>query len=171
VGRRRVRSALNLLLRSSAQDLPTDLTLLIVRVALVWVFMYYGAGKLFGTFNGPGLHNTAVYFASLHLRPGMFFAVLGGVTEFGGAVALGLGLATRLAGLALFADMVMAMVTATWQNGFLSATPTPGYELNIVIAVLALVAAFFGAGRLSVDWLLARRFGVLGVTAHRGVSA
>ncbi len=162
---------MNVLLRPSAQDLPTDLMLLIVRVVLVWVFMYYGAGKLFGTFNGPGLHNTAVYFASLHLRPGMFFAVLGGVTEFGGALALALGLATRVAGLALFADMVMAMITATWQYGFLSATPTPGYELNIVIAVLALVAAFFGAGRFSVDSLLARRLGVHGVTPLRGLGA
>jgi putative oxidoreductase len=166
-----VRAGLNVLLSPSTPQLPTDVILLFVRVVLVWVFMYYGAGKLFGTFNGPGLHRTAVYFASLHLRPGMFFAVLGGVTEFGGAVALSLGLATRIAGVALFADMVMAMITATWQYGFLSATPTPGYELNIVIAVLALVSAFLGAGRFSLDWLLAKRLGLAGASGTRGLGA
>lgn len=158
VGRRRVRALVGFIFSPPVADLPTDIILVIVRVALVWIFTYYGAGKLFGTFNGPGIHNTAVYFAnSAHLHPGEFFAVLGGVLEFGGAVALALGIGTRVAGLALFGDMVMAMITITWQYGFLSATPTPGYELNLAIAVLALVAAFFGAGRLSLDALVARR--------------
>ena len=49
-----------------------------MRVALAWIFVYYGAGKLFGSFNGPGLHNTALFFSNTaHLRPGGFFAVLG----------------------------------------------------------------------------------------------
>jgi uncharacterized membrane protein YphA (DoxX/SURF4 family) len=50
------------------------------RIALAWVFIYYGAGKLFGAFNGPGIHRTALYFSgmahllslrrpSLHLPP------------------------------------------------------------------------------------------------------
>jgi putative oxidoreductase len=136
-----------------------DVALIAVRIALAWIFIYYGAGKLFGTFNGPGLHNTAVFMANTaHLHPGELFAVLGGVIEFGGALALALGLGSRLAGLALFGDQVMAMITVTWANGINSETLTPGYEFNMALAVMALVIVFLGPGRVSVDALVERRF-------------
>ena len=138
--------------------LASDLALVAARTALAWIFTWYGSGKLFGWFNGPGIHRTALFFSSTaHLHPGGFFAVLGGVIEFGGAISLALGLGTRLAGLALFGDMVMAMITVTWVNGFNSATVNPGYELNLAIGVLALVVAAFGAGRFSLDAVIERR--------------
>ena len=82
---------------------------------------------------------------------------MGGVVEFGGGIALALGLASRLAGVALFGDMVLAMITVTWSTGIGSAPSPPGYQLNIALAVLALVVAVFGAGRFSVDALIERR--------------
>ena len=128
-----------------------------VRIVLVWIFIYYGAGKLFGAFNGPGIHNTALFFAdTAHLRPGGLFAVLAGVIEFGGAIAIALGLGSRLAGLALFGDQVMAMITVTWANGIGSLT-TGGYEFNITLAVLALAVVALGSGRLSIDNVIGRR--------------
>ncbi|MGH3600875.1 MAG: DoxX family protein [Pseudonocardiaceae bacterium] len=138
--------------------LPADVALIAIRTALAWIFIYYGAGKLFGSFNGPGIHQTAVFFANTaHLHPGGFFAVLGGVIEFGGGVALALGLGSRLAGLALFGDMVMAMITVTWVNGINSEKLPAGYELNVALGVLALVIALLGAGRFSLDALAERR--------------
>jgi putative oxidoreductase len=132
--------------------LPTDLGLLAARVGLAWIFIYYGGGKLFGAFNGPGIHNTALYFSNTaHLHPGGFFAVLGGLIEFGGGIAMALGFLARLAGLALFGDMVMAMITVTWSTGINSSTTPPGYQLNLALAVLALVVALLGAGRFSLD--------------------
>jgi putative oxidoreductase len=143
--------------------LPTDCALAAVRIALAWIFIYYGAGKLFGWFNGPGIHRTAIYFSqTAHLHPGGFFAVLGGVIEFGSALALALGLASRLAGLALFGDMVMAMITVTWATGINSSTVPPGYQLNLALAVLALVVAILGSGRFSLDAVIERRLGVGG---------
>jgi putative oxidoreductase len=128
-----------------------DLALVVIRIVLAWIFIYYGAGKLFGAFNGPGIHNTALFFAdTAHLRPGMFFAVLGGVIEFGGGVAVALGLGSRLAGLALFGDQVMAMITVTWAYGIGSLTKG-GYEFNLTLTVLALAIVALGSGRLSVD--------------------
>ena len=53
--------------------------------------------------------------------------------------------------------MVMAMVTVTWARGINSETIPPGYEFNVALAVLALVVVVFGAGRLSLDALIARR--------------
>ncbi len=91
------------------------------------------------------------------MHPGGFWAVVGGILELGGGVALALGLLTRPVGLALFGDMVVATITVTWVNGFNSATPTPGYELNLAVGMLALVLAVLGAGRVSVDQAIARR--------------
>jgi putative oxidoreductase len=154
---RRVRALFAALVSTRTAALHADLVLVAVRTALAWIFIWYGAGKLFGSFNGPGLHQTAIFFSNTaHLHPGGLFAVVGGVIEFGGGVAIALGLATRLAGLALFGDMVMAMITVTWVNGINSEKLPAGYELNIALAVLALVVAVFGAGRFSVDALAER---------------
>jgi putative oxidoreductase len=153
--RQRARSLLAAVLSTHTAPLPADLALVAARIALAWIFIYYGAGKLFGSFNGPGLHRTALYFSNTaHLHPGGFFAVLGGVIELGAGVALALGLASRLAGIALFGDMVMAMITVTWATGINSQTAPPGYQLNIALGVLALVVAIFGSGRFSLDALL-----------------
>jgi putative oxidoreductase len=149
-----------------------DAALLAARIALAWVFIYYGAAKLFGSFPGPGphgIHQTAIYMAhTAHLRPGGLFAVLAGLIEFGGGIAMALGLCTRLAGLALFGDMVMAMITVTWATGINSTTSPPGYQLNLVLGVLALAVAVTGAGRFSVDALIASRLQPGKVDSPRG---
>jgi putative oxidoreductase len=134
-----------------------DLGLLAARIALAWIFIYYGAGKLFGAFNGPGIHRTALYMSNVaHLHPGGFFAVLGGLVEFGSGLAMAVGLLARLAGLALFGDMVLAMITVTWSTGINATNPPPGYQLNLALAVLALVVALLGAGRFSLDAVVGR---------------
>lgn len=152
-----------LLLGTSTGGPAVDIALVAVRVGLAWIFIYYGAAKLFGAFPGPGPHGidqTATFMShTAHLHPGVFFAVLAGVIEFGGGVAMCVGFATRLAGLALFGDMVLAMITTTWSTGLNSTTTPPGYQLNVALAALALVAALIGPGRLSLDALLVRTLG------------
>jgi putative oxidoreductase len=76
---------------------------------------------------------------------------------------MAVGLCTRLAGLALFGDMVMAMITVTWVTGINSTTVPPGYQLNLALAVMALAAALIGAGRFSVDAVI---LGSLGRKRH-----
>jgi len=158
--RRRVTGWVGLAVGNATGGRVADIALLAVRVALAWIFVYYGAAKLFGAFPGAGphgIHQTAIFMSrTAHLRPGTFFAVLAGITEFGGGIAMALGLCTRLAGIALFADMVLAMITVTWATGINSTTAPPGYQLNLAVAVLALAAALLGAGRVSVDAFLAR---------------
>jgi putative oxidoreductase len=158
----RARNVLAAIFGTRPAALPTDLGLVAARIGLAWIFIYYGGGKLFGWFNGLGIHGTALYFSnSAHLHPGGFFAVLGGVTELGGGIAIALGLGTRLVGLALFADMVMAMITVTWSTGIASRTAPPGYQINLALAVLALLVAASGAGRFSVDALAGPRIAAL----------
>ena len=155
--RRNGRALLAAVVSTRTAPLPADCALVAARTALAWIFIYHGAATLFGTFNGPGIHRAALFFSeTAHLHPGGFFAVLNGVIELGGGVALALGLGARLAGLALFGDMVMAMITVTWATGIVSATSPPGYQLNMALGVLALVIAVFGAGRFSIDELAER---------------
>ena len=104
----------------STRDAPLsrDVALLAGRIALAWIFIYHGAGTLFGAFGRGGIHPQAVYFAHVaHLHPGTFFAVLGGIIEFFGGVAVGLGIFGRLAAAGLFGDMVIAMITVTFGHG------------------------------------------------------
>ena len=160
--RRRSAEWLGLLFGTTPVGPAVDVALLAVRIVLAWVFIYYGAAKLFGAFPGAGphgIHQTALFMAqTAHLRPGVFFAVLAGLIELGGGVAMALGLCTRLAGLALFGDMVLAMITVTWVTGINPTSSPPGYQLNLALAALALVGALIGAGRFSVDALIARAF-------------
>jgi putative oxidoreductase len=150
-------------------SLPADLGLLAARLGLAWIFIYYGAGKLFGTFNGPGIHRTAIYFSeSAHLHPGGFFAVLGGLIELASGLAMAVGLLARLAGLALVGDMVMAMITVTWATGIDPANNGPGYQLNLALALLALVVALLGAGRFSLDAVVGRWLASTSSTAVDG---
>lgn len=144
-------------LAARRSPLVTDCALLAARTALAWLFIYHGAGTLFGAFHGAGLHRTAAFFAATAgLRPGMLFAVLNGVTEFFGGIAIAVGLATRLAALGLVVDMVIAMVTVAWRNGIVGSAAGSGYEINVALAALAVVLALLGAGRLSLDFLAGR---------------
>jgi putative oxidoreductase len=156
--RSHVREWLAILFSSRTAALPADIALVCVRAVLALLFIYHGARRLFGWFDGPGLDASAQYFAhTAGLSPGKFFAVMGGLIEFGGGIAIAIGLLARLAGAAIFVDMMMAIITVTWSNGINATTGKAGYELNLALGTLALVIAFFGAGRFSIDALLERR--------------
>ena len=166
--RSRVRGFLAALLSPRTAALPADCALVAVRVVLAWIFVYHGSRRLFGWFDGPGLHASGQYFANTaHLHPGEFFALMGGMIEFFGGIAIALGLLARLAGAGIFVDMMMAIVTVTWANGINATTGKSGYELNLALGFLALVIAFFGAGRFSIDALLARRLAAGGAGPAR----
>ena len=135
-----------------------DSALLVMRLSLAWIFIYYGAGKLFNVFSGPGLHETSIFFATTaHLHPGGFFAVLTGVVECFGGLFVGIGLAARLWALALALDMLGAMVTVTFQHGLVGTATATGYGLNVALGALAIAVVLMGAGRFSVDAVIADR--------------
>jgi putative oxidoreductase len=158
VARSRTRAVVGALLSPRTAALPADCALIAARAVLALLFIYHGSRRLFGWFDGPGLHASGEYFANTaHLHPGELFALLGGVIELGGGIAIAVGFLARLAGAGIFVDMMMAIVTVTWSNGINATTGKSGYELNLALGTLALMIAFFGAGRFSVDALLERR--------------
>lgn len=127
----------------------SDFVLLLLRATIGVVFVAHGAQKLFGAFGGR-LDGVADAMAGYGLEPGMFFAVLSGVAEFGGGLLLLVGLLTPLAGLAIIGVMVVAITVSTGQDGFLVPGGV-GYEYNLVLIAIALALVAAGPGRLSLD--------------------
>ena len=139
--------------------LTRDVGLLVVRLALAWIFVWHGARTLFGSFGGPGIHQASIFYGTVaHLHPATFFTVLSGGIELLGGIAVGLGVCGRLAGAGLAGDMAVAMATVTFGNGMASIAPGGGYELNLALAALGCVVAALGTGRFSLDVLARTRW-------------
>jgi putative oxidoreductase len=147
-----------------------DLILLLVRAGLAWIFIYHGAGTLFGAFHQAGIHGETVYFQANHLKPAEFFTYVDGLTQFIGGILLAVGIFGRLAGLALAGDMIGAMVTITFAQG-LAGPGGLGYQLNLALILPSLVIAFLGTGRVSLDELLHRQFSRSSVRLPSGTGA
>ena len=121
--------------------------LLLLRCGLALVFIYHGYPKLFGNtarfveaFQAIGLPSYVVYVA--------------GAIEFFGGVALALGVFTPVAGLLLLLDMGAAMWKYNFNEGIYALRE---YELPLVLGLASLAVAALGAGRFSLDGLLAKR--------------
>src|SRR2546423_9680875 len=101
--RSRTRVLVSAIVSPRTAALPADCVLVAVRAVLAVLFIYHGSRRLFGWFDGPGLHASGQYFANTaHLHPGEFFALMGGLIEFGGGVAIAIAPLTPLSGPAHF---------------------------------------------------------------------
>lgn len=132
---------------------------LVLRIPVGIIFIAHGAQKLFGWFGGYGLEGTGQWMASIGLEPGYLMALLAGSAEFFGGLALVFGLLVRPAAVVLAFTMAVAIVTVHLGNGLFMANN--GYEFGLALLAAAVSLAFTGAGRSSVDAVLARR-----VAAH-----
>ena len=68
--------------------------------------------------------------------------------ELVGGILLIVGLLTRFAALAIFIDMMVAVLKVTWKNGLLGAQ---GYQFPLALAAMAFALIFFGGGPISLD--------------------
>jgi putative oxidoreductase len=124
--------------------------LLIVRLYWGWQLMQSGWGKL---------HNIAgvtEFFSSLGLPAPHFTAIaISNLELFGGAL-LAVGLGSRLVGLVLSVNMLMAYVTAD-REALASVFSDPGKFYNadpFTFLMASLLVFIFGAGVFSLDSLL-----------------
>jgi putative oxidoreductase len=127
---------------------------LAVRIPVGIIFLAHGAQKLFGWFGGYGLAGTAGWMDSIGLHPGTVLALLAGSAEFFGGLALLLGLFVRPASVALAFTMLVAIFSVHISKGlFLS---NGGYEYGLALLAVTVALVISGAGRFSVDDVLAR---------------
>ncbi len=61
-----------------------NLAALILRAALGGLMAGHGAQKLFGSFGGPGMEGSTGFMEMLGLRLGKPWAMMAGLSEFGG---------------------------------------------------------------------------------------
>lgn len=129
--------------------------LLIIRVYWGWQFAQTGWGKL------RHLSHVAHYFGTLGIpAPGPTAAFVSGL-EFVGGILLIAGLATRLIGLLLAVDMLVAYIT-TDLSALASIVSNPDafyQDAAYTFLFASLLLLVFGAGRFSLDYLIWRRQG------------
>ncbi|MBQ1783173.1 MAG: DoxX family protein [Gammaproteobacteria bacterium] len=135
----------------------TSLAPLPLRLALGAVFIAHGAQKLFGAFGGYGLEGTGGWMDSIGLSPGYLLALLAGLVEFFGGIAVIIGLLTRPAALAAATLMVVAITSVHLQNGFFMSNN--GYEFSLTLLTGFVSLLISGPGRFAVDNLIAARVG------------
>jgi putative oxidoreductase len=134
------------LFRKSA-DVMQSPFLLAIRLYWGWQLMQSGWGKL------HNLSQVTDFFASLNIPFSHANAVFVSNVEFFGGLLLILGLASRLNGLVLTVNMLVAYITAD-REALKSILSDPGKFYNAdpyTFLFAALVMLFFGAGFFSVD--------------------
>lgn len=126
--------------RSHAKD--ADLALMVLRIVIGLAFMLHGWGKIQSPFSWMGPESAV---------PGVF-QFLAALSEFGGGLALILGLLTRLAALGLASTMAGAVFMHAVQRGdpFVSKGGA-SYELAAVYFFFAVYIVVNGPGRFSLD--------------------
>ncbi|MCP8686440.1 DoxX family protein [Marinobacterium sedimentorum] len=143
-------------LTSTLFDRLSPLGYPLVRITAGLLLMPHGAQKLFGWFGGYGLDATGQFFAtSLGMEPGFLFALLAGLVEFVGGLALVLGLLTRPAALAIATLMGVAL-TVHAANGFF--WTSGGVEYPLMWGLIAIAVFLRGGERFSLDSRLGLKF-------------
>ncbi|HEX7154189.1 MAG TPA: DoxX family protein [Thermoanaerobaculia bacterium] len=148
------RRALSAALFSTDASLP----LTILRIATAVVLFAHGMQKI-GYFGGYGFEGTMGWFTSMGIP--WILGVAAIATEIGGAVLLVAGLATRLVAAATVVLMAVAVLKVHLSFGFFmdwgNTLGGEGFEYPLFILVVAVALAIGGAGRASLDRVIAAR--------------
>jgi len=131
------------------QPVDVDLILLLIRIICGYAFVLIGWGKIQHPLNWMGDESSV---------PGILQA-LAAISEFGGGIALIIGLLTRLGALGIGCTMVGAIIMHRFVMGdpFVNFTGGSSYQLAVVYLLIALLLVTLGPGRFSLD---RRIFGV-----------
>ena len=79
--------------------------LTILRIFVGIIFAAHGSQKLFGWFGGYGIAGTGGWLESIGFKPGKAMAIVTGLAELLGGLALALGLLTPLAAAVVIASL------------------------------------------------------------------
>jgi len=141
-----------------------DAAVLILRVGLGLILMYFGAQKLLGVFGGPGPQGTIEMF-----RKGMGIpaplTVLAMCGEFFGGLGMIVGLLTPVAafgatctmGVATYINWKTPGIMTDLMNGKFEAAPTAFFAFSLMVGSLAVM--LIGGGSYSLDAKLFQRRG------------
>jgi putative oxidoreductase len=141
---------------------PYGLTIL--RVALGVYLMLHGYPKVF---EGGVTGLAAGPITKMGWPAPLLSAYLVAAVEFGGGLLIAVGFLTRLAAAAVLVEFIVIVSKLKLSNGFFAMAPKTiqpgypglipgGYELELLLGLIALTFVITGAGRLSIDRALGR---------------
>lgn len=148
-----MKKTLKLLCKTNNSFAPT-----LARLALGIVMFPHGAQKMLGWFGGYGFSGTMHFFTQqMHIpAPLAFLAIM---AEFAGSIGLIVGCLSRVAAFGIATNMVVAIMTVHIHNGFFmnwyGNQKGEGFEYHLLAIGLALIVIIYGAGKLSLDALIA----------------
>jgi putative oxidoreductase len=122
--------------------------ILFLRVVIGGIMAAHGAQKAFGWFDGPGLAGIRGWLGGMGFRMAALMAVLVTAAETSG-VLFAIGLLTPFVAAVIAANLVVAIGSVHWQNGFFNGNR--GYEFPLALAAAVIAVAATGPGRFSVD--------------------
>ena len=120
------------------------IVILIIRIVLAVVFLYFGLPKI------KNLKNNAQNFVDMGFKPGWFWGTGIALLEVVGGVMIGLGFFSWIFAALIFIHMVVGTV---WKIGWTD-KKFPDWSYDVILGALALVIVFFGSGLLSIDYLV-----------------
>lgn len=130
-----------------------DPLLLVARVVLAVVMFAHGSQKVFGLFGGGGLDAAYGFFTGLGIPA--WLGTLAIIAEFGGAIALFLGVLGRLAAAGLIINMLVAIFVVHGRFGFFmnwsGQQAGEGIEFHLIAIALLLTILVRGSGPISID--------------------
>lgn len=129
--------------------------LTISRVMLGLALFPHGAQKLLGWFGGYGF-NATMGFLTGGMNLPWIIAFLVIIIEFFGALALILGMGTRIISVAVIFLFAGIIFTSHGQNGFFmnwgGKQAGEGFEYHLLVIAMAVTLLIGGAGKWSVDY-------------------
>jgi putative oxidoreductase len=129
-----------------------------LRLAIGIIFIGHGAGKVLGSFSGPGLRAFASYPAPFpFMRPAWLWMGAAALSELVGGALLVLGLFTRLGAFVIACTMLTAMFGVHWKGGFFLSNTPPGIEYTVALLGGALSLLISGGGQASFDRFISGR--------------
>lgn len=125
-----------------------DLPLLFLRLVLAYGFYKPALAKM------DDIPAIAGWFESMGIPFPTLNAYLATYTEFSGFILLALGLATRIITIPLMIVMLVAIKTVHWGDGFEAGDN--GFEIPLYYLLMLFTLLVFGAGRVSMDYVIGR---------------
>src|SRR3989338_7866258 len=129
-----------------------DLAVIPLRLAAALIFILHGWGKLTGGGIGPGMEAFTGLLTSLQVPFPAFMAWVVAVVEFGGGIAVLLGIFTRAAAVLLAVNIAVGYLLVK------SKMPITLGEIDISLFAISLALVGLGAGKYSIEgWWRGRK--------------